>query len=172
MATNLDEIRRIMEDSSAEHERTRGKKLRTLSFSDFDKACEALRLKGDNKPSAIGHIPDPERKASDNHLTKRVIDLLKDDMRYFSEVEDYINKRAIEDETFPEKIRDCFRAVYNKLAGASEDPLFGDDLYFRILHELTGGARKNYTGAISAMLTHYFAKCEVFPWHPGEEEVS
>lgn len=170
MSSDLDEIRRFMEDRLAEHERTRGKKPRTLSFNDFDQACKALELDGGIDPSTIGHIPDPERKASDNHLTPRVIELLKDDMKYFSEVEDYINSRAIEDESFPEKIRDCFRATYNKLSGSEVNPLFGDDLYFGILHELTGGSRRNYYGQIRVLLTHYFAKCEVFPWHPGEEE--
>lgn len=173
MSPDLDTIRRYMEDRLAEHERTRGKKPRTLSFKDFDQACEALQLDGGIDPSTIRRIPDPERKASNNHLTPRVIELLKDDMKYFSEVEDYINKRAIEDDSFPEKIRDCFRAVYNKLAGAKEDPRFGDDLYFGILHELTEGVnRKKYEGAISALLTHYFAKCEIFPWQPGEEEAT
>lgn len=167
-SNELAEIERFAEDSKLEFERNRNAPPLEYSADDFEDACAALGLDEYHPPSRVGDPPDPHVKARANHLTEFSRQIIDEYMKYNAEIEQYIASRAVDDECFPERLRDCFRSVYREVAGGDNHE-FGDHLFWGVIYKLTKGHKKN-EGAIKALLVHYFARCEVFPWKPGGKE--
>ena len=167
-SNELAEIRQFAKDSKLEFERNRNVPPVEFSANDFDAACKALQLDEHHPPSELHEPPDPHVKARKNHFTEDSVQIIDEYMKYNAEIEEYVETRAVDDEDFPERLRDCFRNVYQALVW-SDEPEFGDDLFWGMIYKLTKGHKKN-EGSIKALLVHYFARCEVFPWAPGDGE--
>lgn len=167
-SSEIAEFRRFAENSKREFERNRNAPLIEYSPNDFDAACNALRLDECHPPSRIGEPPDPHLKARSNYLGEFSVQIIDDFMKYNAEIEKYIEARAVDDEGFPERLRDCFLNAYREVAGGDACE-FGDALFWGIICKLTKGHKK-HEGAIKALFIHYFARCEVFPWKPGGKE--
>lgn len=167
-SNELAESRQFARDSKLEFERNRNAPPVEYNANDFDEACKALKLDESHLPSKMKEPPDPHVKARTNHFAEDSVQIIDEYMKYNAEIEEYIATRAVDDEKFPERLRDCFRKVYRELAGG-DNPEFGDDLFWGMICKLTKGHKKD-EGAIKALLIHYFARCEVFPWVPGGVE--
>ena len=167
-SNELAEFRQFAKDSKLEFERNRNAPPVEYCANDFDAACRALNLDEHHPPSKVNEPPDPHVKARSNHLGEFSVEIIDDNMKYNAEIEEYIEARAVDDENFPERLRDCFLKAYREVAGGDACE-FGDELFWGIICKLTMGHKKE-TGAIVALLVHYFARCEVFPWKPGDKE--
>lgn len=167
----LEKIKRFLMDGMIERERILNSAPPEFSAKDFDDACATLELNDAQQPTPAKNPPDPHIKAKNNHIdTEVVLGIINDYMKYYAGVEQYVEDRSIDDDLFPERLRDCFRRVYFDVVG-DDGARFGEELFLEIIRRLTKG-KLNHCGPIVALLVHYFARCEVFPLHPGEEEHS
>ena len=163
---------RFRDDHLAEYERVNRNKPVVYSDADIKKAFEILSLRGNVacKPSQIGPAPDYKVKAANNHLAKKTVDHITELLVYNGCIEKTLDDMVIDDEKYPERLRDSFRAVYNRIVTGRGDCESGDELYWRIVHDVSSG-NQEYKGVIEALLVFFFVRCEVFPMMPGEKEI-
>lgn len=171
MATDdLDELEAFFSDSELEYNRVCNRHDFDISDKDLNAACSFLISGGYKKPSRALEPPHPLIKAARNHLdsSKKTIARW---MKLNFVVESYINDRQQDEDHFPERLRESFLAVYDQLAGRRDNRLSGDELFEGIVDELTNTEdRLMYRPAVEALLVYFFARCEVFPPKPGEQE--
>ena len=169
---DLSGIRKYLAGLKTEYERNNRRSLVEFSDRELDDACKALLDKdeGTYDPSAVEDAPEPHRKAKDNSLTDESVKVIDDFLNYNSVVQGYFESIVVDRPDYPEKLRDIFLEKYWKLAKRKVDPLHGDALFKGIIDETTRG-KKKYIFPICALLVYFFARCEVFPPKPGEEEL-
>ena len=111
-------------------------------------------------PSSDFVALDPRAKMEKNNLTDRVHFLITLGFAKFKEVENYVEKIALLDSQFPERLKAGFIQEYNRLYEAGIE---GDSL-FEALREFAYGRSGNFKqqAAGLAVLTYLFQKCEVF----------
>lgn len=131
-----------------------------VTFAELDIITKALLQPPSEPTSQFTHI-DPTQKMRRNNLTPNVHFLITLGLSKFGEVQKYVQKMALIDVQFPERLKMGFLAEYHALR---EQGLEGDIL-FESLRDFTiqrNGDDFTNQAAGLAVLVYYFYTCEVF----------
>jgi len=131
-----------------------------VSFSELEIITKALLQVPLEPTSQFAHI-DPLQKMQRNSLTPNVHFLITVGLSKFGEVQKYIQKMALIDVQFPERLKMGFLAEYHALR---EQGLEGDVLFESLRDFTVQKNRDDFTkqAAGLAVLVYYFHTCEVF----------
>lgn len=130
-----------------------------VTFKELNDVVDAI-LANPLAPNNNFVATPPEEKMAKNDLTNETLRFIIFGYGKALEVEEFVNSRAREDSTFPERLKSGFVAEYNRL---SEAGLRGDDL-FTALHRFTYGYNDDLIrrAAGLSVLVYLFQKCEIF----------